>query len=61
MLEWWQELQANSEAVDRALARQQQAAADVGPPWPPVRHPAAERSPNPELYVRTAGESQAKA
>ena len=47
MLEWWQELQANSEAVDRALARQQQAAADVGRPWPPVRHPAAERSPQP--------------
>ncbi len=48
-LQWWQELEANIEAVDRALARQQQAAIDVGQPWPPVRHPAAqpeaERSP----------------
>jgi len=55
MLEWWQELQANSEAVDRALARQQQAAADVGRPWPPVRHPAAERSPNPGTLCPNSG------
>ena len=38
----WQELQANIEAVDLALARQQQAATDAGQPWPPVRHPAAQ-------------------
>jgi hypothetical protein len=29
-LEWWQELQANIEAADRALARQQQATIDAG-------------------------------
>ena len=40
-LQWWQELEANIEAVDRALAHQQQAAIDVGQAWPPVRHPAA--------------------
>ena len=54
-LQWWQELEANIEAVDRALARQQQAAIDVGQPWPPVRHPAAqpeaERSPQLENSV----------
>ena len=47
----WQELQANIEAVDLALARQQQAATDAGQPWPPVRHPAAQpeagRAPQP--------------
>lgn len=54
-LQWWQELEANIEAVDRALARQQQAAIDVGQPWPPVRHraaqPEAERSPQLENSV----------
>jgi conjugative relaxase-like TrwC/TraI family protein len=54
-LQWWQELKANIEAVDRALAGQQQAAIDVGQPWPPVRHPAAqpeaERSPQLENSV----------
>ena len=54
-LDWWQELEANIEAVDRALARQQQAAIDVGWPWPSVRHPAAqpeaERSPQLENSV----------
>ena len=54
-LQWWQELEANIEAVDRALARQQQAAIDVGQPWSPVRHPAlqpeAERSPQLENSV----------
>ena len=47
----WQEFQANIEAVDRALASQQQAAIDAGQPWPPVRHPAAQleagRAPQP--------------
>ena len=41
-LEWWRELQANVAAAERARARQQQAAIDVGQPWPPVRHPAAQ-------------------
>jgi hypothetical protein len=54
-LQWWQELEANIEAVDRALARQQQAAIDVGQPWSPVRHPAvqpeAEHSPQLENSV----------
>jgi hypothetical protein len=54
-LQWWQELEANIEAVDRALARQQQAAIDVGQSWSPVRHsavqPEAERSPQLENSV----------
>ena len=51
-LEWWREFEANVEAADRALARQQQAAIDAGQPWPAVRHPeaksAARRAPQPE-------------
>ena len=54
-LQWRQELEVSIEAVDRALACQQQAAIDVGLPWPPVRHPAAqpeaERSPQLENSV----------
>jgi TrwC relaxase/AAA domain len=50
-LEWWQEFEADIEAADRALARQQQAAIDAGEPWPPVRHPQAQleagRAPQP--------------
>ena len=41
-LEWWREFTANVAAAERARARQQQAAIDVGQPWPPVRHPAAQ-------------------
>jgi hypothetical protein len=50
-LEWWREFEADVEAADRALARQEQAAIDVCQPWPPVRYPAAqseaERAPRP--------------
>ena len=40
-LEWWQELQANIEAADRALARQHQATIDAGQLWPPSPPPGA--------------------
>jgi conjugative relaxase-like TrwC/TraI family protein len=40
-LDWWREFEANAEAADRALARQQQAALDAGQPWTPVCHPQA--------------------
>ena len=50
-LQWWQELKANIEAIDRGLARQQQADIDVGQPWRPVRHPAAQ----PEAGRSSAG------
>ena len=50
-LEWWRVFEVDVEAVGQALARQQQAAIDVGQPWPPVRHPAArpeaEHAPQP--------------
>ena len=53
-LDWWQEFEADVEAADRALARQQQAAIDAGQPWPPVRHLAAqseaEHAPQPGNY-----------
>ena len=52
--------QGSAEAADRALARQQQAAIDVGQPWPPVPHPEGVRAPQlgntmpdqPEITVR---------
>jgi TrwC relaxase/AAA domain len=47
-LGWWQELEASIGTIGRALARQHQAAIDVGQPWPPVRQPEAERSLQPE-------------
>jgi AAA domain len=60
-LEWWREWDANVEAADRALARQQQAAIDAGQPRPPARHPeatsAAARAPARELHSRTAQDS----
>ena len=44
-LEWWREFEAAVEAADRALARQQQAAIDVGQPWPPVPDREGVRAP----------------
>src|SRR5579875_645087 len=50
-LEWWREFEANAEAADRAIERQQQAAIDAGQPWPPIRQPRtkpqADRAPQP--------------
>ncbi len=50
-LNWWRQFEANLEAADQALTRQQQAAIDTGQPWPPARHsqahPEAERAPQP--------------
>jgi hypothetical protein len=50
-LDSWRQFEANPEAADQALTRQQQAAIDTGQPWPPARHsqaqPEAERAPQP--------------
>jgi hypothetical protein len=51
-LNWWRQFEANLEAADQALTRQQQAAIDTGRPWPPpARHSQpqqeAERAPQP--------------
>ena len=47
-LEWWQEFEANAQAADRTLERQQQAAIQAGQPWPPARHPEMQPKAEPE-------------
>jgi hypothetical protein len=47
--EWWREFESNVEAVERAIARQHQAAIDVGEPWPALRTPEAAPLPAPSL------------
>ena len=39
MAGWWHQFEADAEAVERAIARQHQAAIDAGQPWPPQRTP----------------------
>jgi hypothetical protein len=41
MATWWRELQANADAMDRAIEREHQAAVSGGQPWPPDRQPEA--------------------
>ena len=45
---WWREFEADLQAVERAIARQHQAAIDAGQPWPPQRTPEPEPEPAPE-------------
>jgi hypothetical protein len=40
--EWWRELEANAEGVDRALAAQRAEAQAQGLPWPPEPEPGSE-------------------
>ena len=42
---WWRAFEADLQAVERAIARQHQAAIDAGQPWPPSAHP--NRIPSP--------------
>ena len=53
MTGWWQQFEADIEAVERAIARQHQAAIDACDPWPPQHAPAPDPSaaprPDPEL------------
>jgi hypothetical protein len=44
--QWFRELDEDLQAVDRAITRQRQAAADAGQPWP--SHPAPESEPGAE-------------
>ena len=46
---WWREFEADIEAVERAIARQHQAAIDAGEPWPPHRAPTPAPLPVPSL------------
>ena len=43
----WREFEADSQAVERVIARQHQAALDAGEPWPPQRVPLPIPSPAP--------------
>jgi hypothetical protein len=53
---WWREFEADLQAVERAIARQHQAAIDAGEPWPPQRT----RGPNPpSIPGSDAGPTQA--
>ena len=52
---WWHQFEADLQAVERAIARQHQAAIDAGEPWPPQR--AAE--PDPGLTLETSPQDQA--
>ena len=47
---WWSQFEADLQAAERAIARQRQAATDVGEPWPPQRiaepNPSSASEPN---------------
>ena len=45
---WWREFGAELQAVERAIARQHEAAIDAGEPWPPQRTPGPDPRPTPE-------------
>ena len=45
---WWREFEADLQAVERALARQHQAAIDAGEPWSPQRAPELDAGPTPK-------------
>ena len=53
MAGWWQQLEADLTAAERALERQHQAAIVAGGPWPPQRTPQPEQelraTPSPEV------------
>ena len=51
MTEWWAEFQAATEAADRAIGRQHQAAIDAGRPWPPQRQTAPDAESQPRDSV----------
>ncbi len=41
MADWWREFQADADAMDRAIEREQQVVVYDGQPWPPERKPEA--------------------
>jgi len=45
--DWWHMFEVDIQAVERALARQRQAAIDAGQPWPPQRTPEPDPSSAP--------------
>ena len=55
---WWRELEADFQAVERALARQHQAAIDAGEPWPPQRGPELYAGPTPKASPKASPEDE---
>ena len=51
MAEWWRQLQADADAVDRAIEREHHAAVDVGQLWPPTRQPQPEPGPESAMHL----------
>ncbi len=58
MAGWWREFEADAEAVERAIARQHQAAIDAGEPWPPRRAPEPNPPSAPEPDPETSPEDE---
>ena len=42
MSDWWRQFETDAEALERSIARQHQAAAESGQPWPPRPQPEPE-------------------
>ena len=59
---WWRELEADVQAVERAIARQHQAAIDAVEPWPPRRtlepDPLSAPRPDPKSAPETSAEDE---
>ena len=55
---WWREFEADLQAVERALARQHQAAIDAGEPWPPQRAPELNAGPTPKASPKASPEDE---
>ena len=51
LVEWNRQFENDLAAVDRAIARERQAALDAGQPWPPERQ-TLERAPDPDAGAR---------
>jgi hypothetical protein len=58
MASWWREFEAHAEAVERALARQHQAAVKAGEPWPPRHPPVPSLSPMPSPHPQAAPDDE---
>jgi hypothetical protein len=51
LAEWWRQLQADADAMDRAIEREHHAAVDVGQLWPPSRQPQPEPGPESAMQL----------
>jgi hypothetical protein len=53
LMDWWRTFEADVDAVDRAIGRQRQAAAEAGHPWPP--RPGPQPTAEPEATSEVPG------